>query len=237
MQRNLIDLEKVTTKLARSNNYVCRNCSNFDTPTEPSSVSNNDDSGDSDLDDDDDKQSRESKQSKPERTMSSTSITSPNCTERSHPTTQGTLSSSKKKRRDRNAQIRAMLPTRRERNAQFIGMLRPEEREKFNDHLSQWVKRQFGTNHFIGTLHLTLTLEEFMFLQQHLNWWIRCNLQGPVERLEQLQNREREERRSKKRHITRGRRSHKKKPYEKAVMNIITYNYISNELNSRNENR
>ena len=209
MQRNLIDItkevEKVTTKLARSNNYVCRNCSNFDTPTDPSSESNNDDSGDSDLDDDDDKQSRESKQSKPERTTSSTSITSQNCKERSRPTAQGTIFSSKqKKRRERNAQIRAMQPTRRERNAQIIGMLPPEEREKFNDHLSQWVKRQFGPNHFIGTLHLTLTSEEFMLLQQHLNWWIRLNLQGPVERLEQLQNREREERRSKKRQHNQG---------------------------------
>eukprot|EP00978_Attheya_sp_CCMP212_P026234 scaffold85866_cov55-Attheya_sp.AAC.4 len=180
MQRNLIDIteevEKVTTKLAWSNNYVCRNCSNFDTHTEPSSESNNDDSGDSDLDDDDDdddKQSRELKESKPERTMSSK--------ERSYPTAQGMLVSSKKKRRERNVQISGMLPTRRERNAQIIGMLPPEERVKFNDHLSQWVKRQFGPNHFIGTLHLTLTSEEFMFLQQHLNWWIRCNLQGHVE--------------------------------------------------------
>jgi hypothetical protein len=87
-----------------------------------------------------------------------------------------TLASSKKKEREINALIVAMLPT--------------EEREKFYDHLSQWVRIQFGRNHCIGTLHLSLSSEEFELLQLHQNWWIRLNFPGPIERLEQLHNQE-----------------------------------------------
>ena len=134
MQRNLINItkevEKVMTILARSNNGVCPNCSNFDTTTDHSSGSSNDDSGDSDSDGDEDKPSGQSKQSKPERTKSSTSITSPNCGGRTRQTARGTAASSEKSNRERNALIIAMLST--------------EERKNFYEQLSKWVKKQLA---------------------------------------------------------------------------------------------
>ena len=188
MQRNLInitkELETVTTKLARANNGLCSNCSNFDAPTEPSSDSSNDDSEDYDSDDDYGKPSGDQKKSKPERTTSSTSITTKSSKGRTTPTAFGTRAYSSKRDRERHALI--------------IALMSPEERKKFYDHLSQWIKTQFGRSHSIEFLHLSLSTKQFELLQLHQNWWIRINLRGPIERLQQMEHEDRAERRSSK---------------------------------------